>query len=245
LQQIPNLSIIIPAFNEEKRIRATLDEIDTFFSERQLTVEVIVSDDGSSDNTSEIVRNFKPSCFDLDLIRFQENRGKAAALREGVLNAKGSLILICDADLSTPVSELDKLLPYIQSGEFSIAIASRALKDSTVEVHQPLYRELLGKSFNLLAQILAVPGIWDTQCGFKLFASDVGKILFSKMTVNDFAYDVEILTIAQENGYKIIEVPIKWINSPETKLKVLKDVPLMFLSLWRIFFNKINGKYVK
>lgn len=238
-----DLSIVIPAFNEANRIYSTLQKIDNFFAGRKQTVEVIVVDDGSSDKTEEQANSFTPSSFTLHLLKHDRNRGKAAALQTGVSKSSGNLILASDADLSTPICEIDKLLNVLLAGGFDIAIGSRALKCSQVEVHQPLYRELLGKSFNLLAQILATPGIWDTQCGFKLFRSEAGKRVFAKMTVFDFAFDVEILAIAEKTGYKTVEIPIRWKNSPETKLNLIRDIPLMFFSLLRIFFNKSTGKY--
>lgn len=159
------------------------------------------------------------------------------------MQAVGRYILFTDADLSTPIEEIDRLMAALHDQQASIAIGSRALKDSRVEVHQPFYREFLGKSFNLLVQLLAVPGVWDTQCGFKLFEWEAGREVFSRMTVTDFSFDVEILSIARSRGYKIVEIPVRWINSPDSRLKVTRDVPLMFVGILKTFWNRLTGKY--
>jgi dolichyl-phosphate beta-glucosyltransferase len=199
-----------------------------------LDYEMIVVDDGSSDRTSEVVRDLSSDTPNLKLVRYGQNRGKGYALRTGVLATKGDPVLVMDADLSTPMEELWKLMPYLTEGRAHVAIGSRALALSDIIRKQPWWRQGMGKIFNYLVRVLAIDGINDTQCGFKLFTGDVARELFGRATVDRFAYDVEILALAARKGYRIAEVPIRWINSPESKVNPVKDSLRMLADILRI-----------
>ncbi len=216
------ISVIIPAYNESKRIRPTLCRIDDYLRDHFEDFEIIVVNDGSSDNTEDIVLEACKKITSIKYITYQLNRGKGYALRQGVLNSTGDIVLISDADLSTPIEELEKLLTFYKSGT-DIAIGSRALEESQIVVRQPWYREFMGRMFNRFIKSLILQDFRDTQCGFKLFRGDVAKKTFSLSCIDGFAYDVEILYIAKKLGYKIKEVPIKWINSPDSRVRPLRD----------------------
>jgi len=237
------ISIVIPAYNENNRIGKTLDQIIEYFGGKKKSMEIIVVDDGSTDDTSEIINEYSKKYPFIQLIKKEKNEGKALAVKEGVLAAKGEFILFSDADLSTPISEMKKLMKPIREDKSDLSIGSRALPGSKVEVHQPFYREFMGKFFNKLVQFLALPGVFDTQCGFKLFTRECAMDIFPRMTITDFSFDVEILTIARARDYHIAEVPVKWVNSSETKLNVLRDVPKMFMGLLRVHTNLKSGRY--
>lgn len=236
------LSVVIPAYNEEKRISSTLKNIIDYFNKQHYNVEIIVINDGSSDKTADIVESYTKKSNEIKLINLERNSGKAAALKAGFEKAQGEYILFSDADLSTPIEELENLFDAVKKQKAQIAIASRGLKGSKVEQSQPFYRVFMGKAFNLLVQIFAAPGIWDTQCGFKLFEKEAGKKLFSSLIILDYSFDVEIIAKAIAENYKIAEVPVRWINSPDTKLKVTRDVPPMFISIFKVFLRRITGR---
>jgi len=238
------MSIVIPAYNEEKRIRGSLSETCTYMSDSGMEYEVIVVDDGSSDGTSRIVESMVTDFPKVRLVRYEKNRGKGHALRTGVLVAKGDFILVMDADLSTPIEELWKLMPYLAGGEYDIAIGSRALALSDIIRKQPWWRQGMGKTFNRIVKVLVIGEFSDTQCGFKLFTGDVARNLFMEAKIDRFAYDVEILARARRKGYGIKEVPIRWINSPESRVDPVKDSLQMLADLVRIRFavGKVTGK---
>ena len=238
------MSIVIPAYNEEKRIRGSLSETCTYMSDSGMEYEVIVVDDGSSDGTSRIVESMVTDFPKVRLVRYEKNRGKGHALRTGVLVAKGDFILVMDADLSTPIEELWKLMPYLAGGEYDIAIGSRALALSDIIRKQPWWRQGMGKMFNRIVKVLVIGEFSDTQCGFKLFAGDVARNLFMEAKIDRFAYDVEILARAKRNGHGIKEVPIRWINSPVSRVDPVKDSLQMLADLVRIRFavGKVTGK---
>jgi dolichyl-phosphate beta-glucosyltransferase len=237
------LSIIIPAYNEEERISAVLQKAISFLNTKGYSFETIVVDDGSSDNTVGIVEGFsKAGGIPLLLLKNGINHGKGYAVRRGVLLSKGDYVLFSDADLSTPIEEMEKFLPFLRNG-YDIVIGSRALKDSRLVVRQPWYRERMGKIFNLLVQILIMQGIKDTQCGFKIFKSEVAKKIFSFARINRFAFDVEALFIAKKFGYRIQDVPVVWINSPNSRVHILKDSFRMIADLFRIIVYNFNGRY--
>ena len=238
------MSIVIPAYNEEKRIAGSLLETCAYMNDFGLEYEIIVVDDGSSDGTGRTVDHIAMDVRNVRLVRYEKNRGKGHALRTGVLVTKGDLILVMDADLSTPMEELRKLMPYLSEGGFDIAIGSRALALSDIIKKQPWWRRGMGKMFNKIVKAIVIGGFNDTQCGFKLFRGVVGRNLFGEAKIDRFAYDVEILALAKKKGYGIKEVPIRWINSPESRVDPVKDSLQMLADLVRIRFTvgKVKGK---
>ena len=238
------MSIVIPAYNEEKRIAGSLLETCAHMNGFGMEYEIIVVDDGSSDGTGRTVDHIAMHVRNGRLVRYEKNRGKGHALRTGVLVTKGDLILGMDADLSTPMDELRKLMPYLSEGGFDIAIGSRALALSDIIKKQPWWRRGMGKMFNKIVKAIVIGGFNDTQCGFKLFRGVVGRTLFGEAKIDRFAYDVEILALARKKGYGIKEVPIRWINSPESRVDPVKDSLQMLADLVRIRFavGKVKGK---
>jgi len=237
------LSIIIPAYNEEKRIPLTLKKISEFLKTKDFLYEIIIIDDGSQDATSKIVEEFSKDKYnELRLIRLDKNYGKGFAVRKGILVSRGEYILFTDADLSTPIEELDKLLFFIKNG-YDIVIGSRGLKQSQLIRRQVWYREKMGKIFNLLVRILILKGIKDTQCGFKIFKTEVAKKIFLKTKINRFAFDVEVLFIAKKFNYKIKEVAITWKNRYASKVHIIKDSIIMLMDILRIFIYNLLGHY--
>ncbi len=237
------VSVVIPAYNEEERLPMTLKRICDYLSKRSLSFEVIVVDDGSTDRTAAIAERFFRSRKAGTVLKNAKNLGKGLSVKLGMLHAKGKYILFSDADLSTPIDEFDKLLQPIQDGSCDIAIASRAHKESDIRVPQPWYRTLMGQTFNIFVQLVAVRGIKDTQCGFKCFKRDVAMRIFPQQQLTGFGFDVEILYIARKAGYTIQEVPVAWINSPKSRVHVITDSALMFSDLWRIRLNDFRGRY--
>ncbi len=228
----PDLSVVIPAFNEEARLPASLEALAAFLSGRPepLSVEVIVVDDGSTDRTAAgAAETGRRWGLDLRVLTHERNRGKGAAVRSGALAAQGHRILVSDADFSTPIGEWEKLA----ATEAPVAIGSRAVDESLVKEQQPFYRVAMGKLFNRLVRLLAVPGIHDTQCGFKLFSHDAARAIFSRTTVDRFAWDVEALLLARKLGYAIAEVPVLWFNSSDSRVTFLAGVQAT-LELFRI-----------
>lgn len=205
----PQLSVVIPAYNEAQRLPRTLAAIRTYLGDSSW--ELIVVDDGSSDGTALLAHVHMP-----------RNGGKARAVAAGVAATHGSLILVTDADLSTPIDQLDKLRNAINAGA-DVAIGSRATRGSRVEVSQPLYRVLMGKGFNLLVQALVLPGVWDTQCGFKLWKGDLARQVFAEMKLSgNVSFDVEVLYRARRRGCRIVEVPVRWVDSVPSRISPLR-----------------------
>lgn len=238
------ISIVIPAYNEKKRIEGSLAETCAYMNDFGMEYEIIVIDDGSSDGTGRIVERIAKDVRNVRLVRYDKNRGKGHALRTGVLVTKGDFVLVMDADLSTPMDELRKLMPYLSDGEFDIAIGSRALALSDIIKKQPWWRRGMGKTFNKIVKALVIGGFSDTQCGFKLFKGESARSLFGEAKIDRFAYDVEILALATKKEYRIKEVPIRWINSPESRVDPVKDSLQMLADLVRIRFavGKVKGK---
>jgi dolichyl-phosphate beta-glucosyltransferase len=229
----PEVSIIIPAFNEALRLPATLDRVERFLKTAGLSAEVIVVDDGSRDATAEVVRQRAAVWPPLKLLAAEHNGGKGAAVRLGMAAARGRYRIFSDADLSVPIDDLEKLLRPLRAGA-GVAIASRGLKDSQVELHQPWYRETMGKIFNRLVRILVLGGLHDTQCGFKAFTAEVAERVFPALQTRGFGFDVEVLYRAQRAGYQIVEVPTRWINSPQSRVHPIRHSAAMFLELLAI-----------
>src|SRR4030066_891531 len=229
-----SISIIIAAFNEEKRIIPSLLKIKEYINKQNIPYEIIVVDDGSTDHTHTVVRDLIKDIPYLKVIHYAPNKGKGHALRTGVLASKSEIILLSDADLSTPIEELSKLLPLIHNDKCDIAIGSRALALSEIVKKQPWWRQSMGKFFNKLVKVLVIEDFKDTQCGFKVFRGDIARSLFKEAQIDRFAYDVEILAIGKKKGCKIVEAPVRWINSPESKVNPVKDSLQMFGDLLKI-----------
>ncbi|MHB1001556.1 MAG: dolichyl-phosphate beta-glucosyltransferase [Armatimonadota bacterium] len=229
----PHLSIIIPAYNEETRILNTLLVISKYIETLTYVCEVIVVDDGSSDSTLSICREFSASHERFDIITYQENRGKGYAVRTGMLRASGAYMLLCDADLATPIEEIEGFWEYMDD-DVDIVVASRPLHKSHLVKRQPMYREMAGRTLNLLVQLLAVPGIKDTQCGFKLFRKEAAHNIFVLCTIDGFSFDIEVLHVAQKLGYGISEAAVHWYHRSGSKVRFLRDGTRMLADLIRI-----------
>lgn len=238
------LSVIIPAFNEEKRLPKTLEEIDKYLSKQNFEYEIIVVNDGSKDKTREVVREKMAKMKNLKLIDNKENQGKGAVVRQGMLGAKGEFRLFTDADNSTSIDQVEKMWPEFEKG-FDIVIGSREIKGAILDPPQNLFRRFVGEGFKIFRKI--VLGLWaiqDTQCGFKCFTKRATEDIFPRCQINRFAFDPEILLIGKKLGYKIKEVPVYWRNDPESKVK-FKAIFNMALDLLRIKWRAIRGTYEK
>ena len=229
-----HLSIIIPAYNEEKRIGKTLSGIWDYMVDKRYGYEVIVVDDGSTDGTvSEAEKSRLAIENKIRVIKNGVNRGKGFSVKNGISNSRGEYILFSDADLSTPIKELDKLFS-IMAGGYDAVIGSRALKGSDVRIHQPWYREIMGKIFNLFIKILLFREFNDTQCGFKLFKGDMVREIAREMRIDGFAFDVEMLYLAKIKRYKVREEGVAWENSADSKVKLFRSPVNMFLDIFKI-----------
>ena len=223
------LSIVIPAFNEEKRIAATLETLRGYLARQNYESEIIVVDDGSKDRTVETARMKLEGCRHR-VLPVAVNTGKGNAVREGMLAAEGRYVLFTDADLSTPIEEVERFLRYLKEGN-DVVIGSRALDRSKIEVRQNFSRELMGKVFNLIARMLVFREVRDSQCGFKAFTREAARDLFGRQKTKGFSFDAEILYLAQKKGYRIREEPVIWRNSEQSKVRILSDPLLMLRDL--------------
>ncbi len=230
---LPYLSVVIPAFNERDRIGPTVAAVQAYLAARAGGFEIIVVDDGSRDGTADRAREALADLPGSRVLRLPENRGKGRAVKEGVLAARGRVILFSDADLSTPIAMLDRLLERLEAGA-DVVIGSRALPESEVRVHQPRPRESLGKLFNAVVRRLIAPGIRDTQCGFKAFRREAARELFADLRTEGFCFDVEILAAARRRGLRIEEVPVVWENSRPSGVRVVRGFPRVVRDLARI-----------
>jgi len=257
-----HLSIIIPAYNEEKRLPQTLREIDNYLKEQNFESEIIVVSDGSKDKTVEVAKNLISEIKNLRVIEFKENRGKGFGVKEGMMGALGKFRLFTDADNSTPISQIEKMWPWFsasakgyggsaedsrEGGEkgFDIVIGSRDIKGAILDPPQPLFRRFTGEIFKYLRKIIV--DFWeieDSQCGFKCFTKKAAEDIFPKCKINRFAFDPEILLVGKKLGYKIKEIPIYWKNDLQSKVK-LKSMVKMLLDLFKIRLNLIKGFYDK
>jgi dolichyl-phosphate beta-glucosyltransferase len=228
-----SLSVVIPAFNEERRLPKTVGEIDAFLRERGYDAEIVVVDDGSRDATYEKARSLCETIPSLRVLTFPRNHGKGFAVKAGMLAATRSAVLFSDADHSTPISDIDRLWePYDRGCD--IVIASRHLAQSEILVRQPAHRRFIGRSFNMIVSLFAVRGIRDTQCGFKLFRQETARRIFSRLRTDGFAFDVEILIRARQQGLRIAEVPVRWVDSPGSRVHPLRDSSRMFVEILRM-----------
>lgn len=240
----PDLSIVIPAYNEEARLAPTLREAVDYFRAIRRDVEILVVDDGSRDATSLLTLQLGREWEELRLLRLPSNRGKGYAVRTGVVNARGRLILFADADGATPIVEVQRLEEALEAGA-DVAIGSRVLTDAGVEVRAHPHRRLIGRAFHLLVRSLTVHGIHDTQCGFKLFRAAAAQELFSRMRMNGFSFDVEVLLMAQGRGYRIAEVPVNWTHQPGSRVNLVVDSLRMARDLFTIRSNLTRGAYAQ
>lgn len=236
------LSVVIPAYNEEKRIASTLKSIDEYLRRQNYDYEILVVSDGSKDGTVSLVKNLESEIKGLRLIDNKENHGKGYVVRHGLLEAKGDLRLFTDADNSTSIDHLDKFIPYINEG-YSVVIGSIGISGHKVAFgSEPIWRRILGKLGNLFIQVMAVPGIHDTQRGFKLFTAEAVNKIFPKLTITRWGFDIEVLALARKFGYKIKEVPVDWKNDPNSKVG-LKAYLQVLLETVKIRWNLMTGKY--
>lgn len=230
------ISIIIPAYNEEKRIKKTIESILTYVQKKKYDYEIIVVNDGSTDKTKDVVQEFKNK--KIKIIDNLENKGKGFSVKQGFLTATKKWILFSDADLSTPIEELDTFFRY---QEYDIIIGSRNLPDSLIVIKQPFLRSTLGKIFPFFVRLLLLSEIKDTQCGFKLFKKEVAKKIAEMQTIDGFCFDAEQLFIAKKIGYSVKEIPISWQNDERSKIRIIRDTIQMFMDLMRIKYN--NWRY--
>lgn len=238
-----SISIIVPAYNEQARLPETLRRIEDYFRQTQWDFhEIIVVDDGSADATVEAAAKFASANPNIRILRNPGNRGKGFSVRHGMLEACGEWRLFSDADLSTPIDELDKLWCAVANGQYEIAIGSRALDRSLIGVHQPGFRETMGRFFNLVMRVATGLAISDTQCGFKLFRADVAQEVFSRQKLERFGFDAEVLYIAQRRGYRIAEIPVRWNHVEGSKVGMLTGLHA-FGELIEIRLNSLRGLY--
>lgn len=236
------LSVIIPAYNEENRLPRTLGEIDGYLRNQSYEYEILVVNDGSKDKTAQIAKEHFPVIKNLRLIDNKENKGKGFVTRQGMLEAKGEHRLFTDADNSTSIDQVEKVLPYFKQG-YDVVIGSRRIKGATLDPPQPFHRQILGGIFGFLTDIFTGSwGIKDTQCGFKCFSKMAAERIFPKCKIDRFAFDPEILIIAKKLGYKIKEVPVHWKNDLESKVKFSSMIK-MGSDLLRIRWNLIKRIY--
>lgn len=234
------LSIIIPAYNEEKRLPATLESVSAFLQKQSYQAEVIVVENGSQDRTWELAQDISASHKNIRVVH-EAARGKGLAVRRGMFEATGDFRFMCDADLSMPIEELNRFLPPHQP-DADIVIGSREAPGA-VRYHEPAYRHYGGRFVNTLIRWAALPGLQDTQCGFKCFRAAVAKDLFQYQTINGWSFDIELLYIAKQRGYTIVELPIPWYYSPESHVQPVKDTIRLSLDILDIRRNARRGLY--
>ncbi|MDD5639543.1 MAG: glycosyltransferase family 2 protein [Candidatus Pacebacteria bacterium] len=237
------ISIIIPAFNEEKRLPITLHEIFDFLKSEKMTAEIIVVNDGSFDNTSSVVENLFKEYSRLKLINLEKNQGKGFAVKTGILSAEGKFIIFLDSDNSTSLSHIKDVKNMLEQG-YDIVIGSREINGAKIIQKQPYLREKIGKIFNFFTKTIKLSEYEDTQCGFKGFKEDIAKNIFSKTKINGFAFDIEVLCIAKKSNYKIKEIPVYWKDNIDSKVSV-KNIWNIFWDIWKIKINLIQGRYGK
>lgn len=244
MTKYPYLSVVIPAFNESARIPATLTEVVACIREHGWDAEVIVVDDGSRDNTAQVVLDFAENAPEVRLMQNQVNRGKGYSVRSGVLAAFGEVVMFTDADLSAPMNEAERLFKAIADGA-DIAIGSRWLERSRQTHRQPLYRQVLGRCFNAVTRAVMNLPFADTQCGFKAFTRQAAQTVFQLQTIERWGFDPEILFIALKRGYRVDEVPVSWAHDARSKVSYLRDGLRMLQDIAIVRWNALRGKYGK
>lgn len=237
----PELSIVIPAFNEEQRLPGTLAAVSAYIRASKRETEVIVVDDGSTDRTSDIANSFRGEIQRLRVVANRENRGKGYSVRHGMMEARGRIVLFTDADLSAPIDETDKLLAALV--DHDLAIGSRALNRSLISVRQSVFRENAGIIFNFIVRLILRLPFVDTQCGFKAFRRERCRIIFQQQRIERFGFDPELLYLARHHSLSAAEIPVRWAHSPATKVSMLRDSLQMFLDVFIIRWNALTGKY--
>jgi dolichyl-phosphate beta-glucosyltransferase len=237
-----DLSVVIPAFNEENRIGRTLSRVREYLAGRKLDFEVLVVDDGSRDRTADEVGKIAAEFPQLKLLRLPKNQGKGAAVKAGMLGAEGRFLLMTDADLSTPIEELTRMEQALAAG-YDLAIGSRRAAGAHIVKHQPWLRQTIGVAFGFLTGLIVPTGVADTQCGFKYFRAEAAKKIFPLQTVNGLPFDLEILALAEKLGFKIIEVPVDWYDAEGSKVRPLAHLPRVIREVLKIRWNFLRGKY--
>lgn len=252
-ERTPDLSIVIPAYNEEARLPRTLTRIREYFSARRVLpdlspdftlaqIEIVIVDDGSQDGTARIAEEWAREMPQVRLISNGDNRGKGYSVRHGMLEARGRLALFTDADLSSPIEEIEKLLAALAAGN-DVAIGSRALDRSLISIHQSVVREWAGIIFNGFVRAITGLPFYDTQCGFKIFRREPSRVVFEQQRIEGFGFDPEILFLAKRHGLRAAEVPVRWAHDPATKVHVIRDSLIMFCDLIYIRWNWLLGRY--
>lgn len=239
----PALSIIIPSYNEELRLPPSLTQIASYIQLSGRETEVLVVDDGSTDQTATVAETFRVRIPLLRVVRNGENRGKGYSVRHGMQKAQGEIVLFTDADLSAPIEEADKLIDAL--GEFDVAIGSRAMNRDLITVHESKFREFAGIIFNKIVRVVLWLPFVDTQCGFKAFRRERCKIIFEQQRIERFGFDPELLYLARHHGLKSVEIPVRWAHSPATKVSMLRDSVQMLLDVFTIRWNALLGRYRK
>ena len=234
-----HLSLIIPAYNEEKRIGDTLRRVVEYLAEQSFDSEILLVDDGSQDKTREVVEREFP---EVRIISYAENRGKGHAVRTGMLEGKGDIRFFFDADGSTPIEDLAKFWPFFDAGA-AVVIGSRALPESRIDVHQPWYRESMGRVFNLFLRLFRLTRFPDTQCGCKGFTAEACRVVFPRQTIERWCFDAELLHIAHKHGLRIEQVPVSWAHVGQSRVQLFSGSARMLLDLIMIRLKDLAGKY--
>jgi glycosyltransferase involved in cell wall biosynthesis len=240
----PDLSIVIPAYNEELRLPVTLERLAEYLPTLGLQTEVLIVDDGSRDRTAAVAASFAGKISGLKVLANGTNRGKGYSVRHGMLEATGELVLFTDADLSAPIEESDKLIGALKNG-YDVAIGSRAMNRSLISTHESVFREFAGIIFNKIVRVVLWLPFVDTQCGFKAFRRERCGIIFELQRIEGFGFDPELLYLARHYGLRAIEIPVRWGHSPDTKVSMLRDSFKMFIDIFVIRWNAFSGKYAR